>query len=192
MATTEVVVGRIGRPHGVKGEVSVELRTDEPGRRYADGAVLRTRTPQGVAPNEPDRPARLTVLGTRWHQSRLLVTFAELPDRTTAETVRGLVLVTDVDTAESPEDPEEFYDHQLVGLTMVTTDGVEVGKVTEVVHGAGQDLLAVRADGGREVLVPFVSALVPVVDLDGGRVQVADRPGLLTPLDDHEPGGAPA
>jgi 16S rRNA processing protein RimM len=192
MATTEVVVGRIGRPHGVRGEVSVELRTDEPDRRYADGAVLRTRTPQGVAPDARDRPAVLTVLGTRWHQSRLLVTFAELPDRTTAETVRGLVLVTDVDTAESPEDPEEFYDHQLVGLTMVTTDGVEVGKVTEVVHGAGQDLLAVRADGGREALVPFVSALVPVVDLDAGRVQVADRPGLLTPLHDPEPGDAPA
>ncbi len=191
MATTEVVVGRIGRAHGVRGEVSVELRTDEPGRRYAEGAVLRTRTPQGVAPSEPGRPARLTVVGTRWHQSRLLVTFAELPDRTAAETVRGLTLVTDVDTAESPEDPEEFYDHQLVGLTMVTTDGVEIGEVTEVVHGVAQDLLAVRDDVGREVLVPFVSALVPVVDLDGGRVQVADRPGLLASVEDPGPGDAP-
>jgi 16S rRNA processing protein RimM len=184
MATTEVVVGRIGRAHGVKGEVSVELRTDEPERRYAEGAVLRTRTAQGVAPSEPGHPAQLTVLRTRWHQSRLLVTFAEVPDRTAAESVRGLTLVTDVDAAETPEDPEEFYDHQLVGLTMVTTRGVEVGKVTEVLHSAGQDLLAVRTDDDREVLVPFVSALVPVVDLAAGRVQVADRPGLLTPLDD--------
>jgi 16S rRNA processing protein RimM len=184
MATTEVVVGRIGRAHGVKGEVSVELRTDEPDRRFRDGAVLRTQAPHGQPVLGPDRPARLTVLRTRWHQARLLVTFAELVDRTAAETVRGLTLVTDVDAAETPEDPEEFYDHQLVGLTVVTTDGAVVGEVTEVVHGSGQDLLAVRAEG-REVLVPFVSALVPVVDVAGGRVEVADRPGLLAPLDDE-------
>jgi 16S rRNA processing protein RimM len=182
VTTTEVVVGRIGRAHGVKGEVSVEPRTDEPDRRFVDGAVLRTRTPQGAAP-APPRPSSLTVLHTRWHQSRLLVTFEELADRTAAETVRGLTLLTDVDTAESPEDPEEFYDHQLVGLAMVTTEGVPVGEVTEVVHGAGQDLLVVRAADGREVLVPFVTAIVPVVDVTGGTVQVADRPGLLTPLD---------
>jgi 16S rRNA processing protein RimM len=111
------------------------------------------------------------------------VTFAELPDRTAAETVRGLTLLTDVDTAESPDDPEEFYDHQLVGLSMVSTEGAPVGEVTEVVHSAGQDLLVVRATDGREVLVPFVAALVPVVDVAGGTLQVADRPGLLTPLD---------
>jgi 16S rRNA processing protein RimM len=182
MSTTEVVVGQIGRPHGVKGEVSVEVRTDEPGRRFADGAVLATRAPSGGAPHGPDRPATLTVRSTRWHQSRLLVTFTELGDRTAAEAVRGLTLVTDVDATEVPEDPEEFYDHQLVGLAVVTTDGTSVGEVTEVLHGAGQDLLAVCTPEGREVLVPFVSALVPVVDVRAGRVEVADRPGLLTPL----------
>jgi 16S rRNA processing protein RimM len=184
VGTTEVVVGRIGRAHGVHGEVSVEPRTDEPGRRFADGAVLGTRTPQGTAPQGPDRPSRLTVVRTRWHQSRLLVTFAELSDRTAAETVRGLTLVTDVDTAETPDDPEEFYDHQLVGLAVVTTDGAPVGEVTEVLHSAGQDLLSVHTGDGREVLVPFVSALVPVVDVPGGKLEVADRPGLLTPLDE--------
>ena len=185
MATTEVVVGRIGRAHGVKGEVSVEPRTDEPDRRFADGALLRTQTPQGAVPQGPDRPSSLTVRRTRWHQSRLLVTFAELADRTAAERVHGLVLVTDVDTAEVPADPDEFYDHQLVGLAAVTTDGAPVGEVVEVVHGAAQDVLTVRTPDGREVLVPFVSALVPVVDVPGGRLEVADRPGLLTPLDDH-------
>jgi 16S rRNA processing protein RimM len=184
MTTTEVVVGRVGRAHGVKGEVSVEPRTDEPQRRFADGAVLRTRTPQGTAPTPP-RPTSLTVAGTRWHQSRLLVTFAELADRTAAESVRGLTLLTDVDTAEAPDDPEEFYDHQLVGLTVESTDGAPVGEVTEVVHGAGQDLLVVRAADGREVLVPFVSALVPVVDVAARRIQVEDRPGLLGPLPDE-------
>ena len=184
MSTTEVVIGRIGRPHGVKGEVSVEVRTDEPARRFADGVVLGTRTPQGVAPSGPPHcPATLTVQRTRWHQDRLLVTFAELADRTAAEVVRGLSLVTDVDLSEVPDDPEEYYDHQLVGLAAVTTDGAPVGEVTDVIHGA-QDLLALRTPDGREVLVPFVAALVPVVDVPGGRLEVADRPGLLTPLPD--------
>jgi len=186
MATTEVVVGRIGRAHGVKGEVSVELRTDEPARRFADGAVLRTRTPQGGAPHGPGRPSSLTVARTRWHQSRLLVTFEEVPDRTAAEAVRGLTLLTDVDVTETPEDPEEFYDHQIVGLAVVTTDGGPVGEVAEVVHGSGQDLLVVSAQDGREILVPFVSALVPVVDVAAGRLEVADRPGLVTPLPDED------
>ena len=184
MSTTEVVIGRIGRPHGVKGEVSVEVRSDEPERRFADGSVLGTRTPRGLAPTRPDQPASLTVLRTRWHQARLLVTFAELADRTAAEAVRGLTLVTEIDLSEAPEDPEEFYDHQLVGLAAVTTDGAPVGEVTDVIHGAGQDLLALRTPDGREVLVPFVTALVPVVDVPGGRLEVADRPGLLTPLPD--------
>ena len=184
MSTTEVVVGRIGRPHGVKGEVSVEVRTDEPGRRFADGSVLGTRTPQGAVPSGPDRPVSLSVERTRWHQDRLLVTFAELADRTAAEAVRGLTLVTEIDLSEAPEDPEEFYDHQLVGLAAVTTDGAPVGEVTDVIHGAGQDLLALRTTDGRDVLVPFVTALVPVVDVPRGRLEVADRPGLLTPLPD--------
>ena len=177
----EVVVGRIGKAHGVKGEVSVEPRTDEPERRFADGAVLSTRTPRGIEPHTADRPTTLTVRRTRWHQSRLLVTFVGVDDRTAAEKLRGLSLVLDLDPDEVPEDPEEFYDHQLVGLAVSTTDGRAVGEVSEVLHSTGQDLLAVRTGAGTEVLVPFVSALVPVVDVRGGRVEVVDRPGLLDP-----------
>ena len=177
----EVLVGRIGRAHGVRGEVSVEPRTDEPERRFADGAVLDTRTPTGAAP-PADRPASLVVSRTRWHQSRLLVTFAGVEDRTAAEALRGLSLVTVTDPDETPEDPEEFYDHQLVGLRVHTTDGVPVGEVADVLHATGQDLLAVRKPDGVEVLVPFVSQLVPVVDVREGRLEVADRPGLLEPL----------
>ena len=117
----EVVVGRIGKVHGLRGEVSVEPRTDEPDRRFADGAVLRTQTPRGTAPHGADRPTSLTVRTVRWHQSRLLVTFDEVADRTAAEALRGLTLVVDVDIAEEPDDPEEFYDHQLVGLAVSTT-----------------------------------------------------------------------
>jgi len=182
----EVVVGRIGKAHGVKGEVSVEPRTDEPERRFAVGAVLATRTPRGDEPHGAQRPAALTVRRTRWHQSRLLVTFEGVDDRTAAEALRGLSLAVRVDPAETPEDPEEFYDHQLVGLAVSTADGEPVGEVADVVHGTAQDLLAVRTPDGREVLVPFVTALVPVVDVPGGRVEVVDRPGLLAPLPDDE------
>ncbi len=182
----EVVVGRIGRAHGIKGEVSVEPRTDEPDRRFVDGTVLVTRTPQGTEPHGPARPTTLTVHRSRWHQSRLLVTFEGVEDRTAAEALRGLSLVTEVDPAEVPEDPEEFYDHQLVGLQVSTTEGVAVGEVTDVIHGTGQDLLAVRTTEGAEVLVPFVSQLVPLVDVPGGRLEVADRPGLLSPLADED------
>jgi 16S rRNA processing protein RimM len=190
MSGTEVVVGRIGKPHGVRGEVSVELRTDEPGRRFAPGAVVRTQAPQGGEPHGPGRPGALTVRSTRWHQSRLLVVFEEVRDRDEAEAVRGLLLAVEVDPSESPEDPEEYYDHQLVGLAVVTADGAPVGQVTEVVHGPAQDLLSVRSGDGREILVPFVAQLVPEVDLATGRVVVMDTPGLLAPAVEDEEGGA--
>ncbi|MGZ8743227.1 MAG: ribosome maturation factor RimM [Nocardioides sp.] len=187
-STRQVVVGRIGKPHGIRGVVSVESRTDEPDKRFAAGTVLTTETPRGSAPHGPGRPARLTVKSVRWHQGRPLVTFTEIHDRNAAEAARGLVLVAEVPEDEVPEDPEEFYDHQLIGLHVVTTEGDAVGEVGSVVHGAAQDLLVVNAADGREVLVPFVAALVPEVDLAGRRVVVADRPGLLTELDDEEQG----
>ena len=103
--------------------MSVEPRTDEPERRFADGAVLGTRTPRGAEPHATDRPTTLTVRRTRWHQSRLLVTFAASTTAPPPRRCAGSSLVVDVDPAEVPEDPEEFYDHQLVGLAVVTTDG---------------------------------------------------------------------
>lgn len=176
MSSTEhqsVVVGRIGRAHGIKGEVSVEPRTDEPERRFAVGNALDARVPGGVL-----RSAALTVEGVRWHQGRMLVRFAEFRDRNAAEAARGTLVEVQVEPDEAPADPEEFYDRQLIGLMVRTTDGVEVGPITSVIHGAAQDILAIKANG-REVLVPFVSELVPQVDLAGGFVVVADRPGLL-------------
>ena len=190
MSATEVVVGQIGKAHGLKGEVSVQVRTDEPERRFADGAVLATEAPRGGPPQGAERPTTLTVQSSRWHQSRLLVTFVEVGDRTQAEAVRGLTLLTTVDDTEVPEDPDEYYDHQLVGLHAETTGGEAVGELVEVVHGSAQDLLSIRAADGREVLVPFVAQLVPTVDVSGGRVVVEDRPGLLTPAVEDEEGGA--
>lgn len=182
--TLEVVVGRIGKPHGLRGEVTVELRSDEPDRRFAVGTSLRAERPQGAAAPWPT----LTVSATRWHQSTLLVRFEEIPDRTTAEAARGLMLHVTVAADESPDDPDEYYDHQLVGLAAEDVDGRPLGEVTGVLHGA-QDLLQIRTPDGREALVPFVTALVPEVDLAGGRVVVADRPGLVTPFPDDERSG---
>lgn len=185
-AGIEVVVGRIGKPHGIRGEVTLDVRTDEPDRRFAPGTVLRAQAPAGA----DRRPTSLTVARARWHQSTLLVTFTELEDRTAAEAVRGTVLHATLAPDEVPEDPEEFYDHQLVGLAVVDLDGTALGEVTAVVHGSAQDLLTVRTPTGRDALVPFVSALVPEVDLAAGRVVVADRPGLVTPFPDDKAEGA--
>jgi 16S rRNA processing protein RimM len=192
--STTVVVGRIGKAHGLKGELSVEPRTDEPDRRFADGAVLTTETPSGGPPHGPGRPKALTVTATRWHQSRLLVTFEQIADRNQADAARGLILLATIDEGESPEDPEEYYDHQLVGLEVVTTDGRNVGRLAAVIHGYAQDLLSITDEHGREVLVPFVRALVPTVDVPHGKIVVEDRPGLLAPADNEaiedEAGGA--
>ena len=175
-------MGRVGRPHGIRGEVTVEVRTDEPGRRFADGTVLRAEPPRGSA-----SPLRaLSVAGSRWHRSTLLVRFEELPDRDTAESARGILLFATVEVADSPEDPDEFYAHQLVGLAAYDEQGTHLGEVSALVRGGAQDLLTVRTPDGREALVPFVKALVPEVDVAGGKVVVADRPGLVTPLEEAE------
>ena len=181
MDTIEVVVGRIGKPHGVRVEVTLDLRSDEPERRFAPGSVLLAEAPRGSAYPH----ATLTVARARWHQTTLLVTFEEMADRNAAEAARGVLLRAEIPADESPEDPDEFYDHQLVGLAAHDVDGSPLGEVTGLVHGGAQDLLAVRTPEGRDTLVPFVKALVPEVDLAGGRVVIADRPGLVTPLPDE-------
>lgn len=182
MEGIEVVVGRIGKPHGLRGEVTVDVRTDEPDRRFTVGARLRAQAARGAA----GIPAHLTVASTRWHQGVLLAGFEEAGDRTAAEGLRGTVLHVTLDPEETPEDPEEFYDHQLLGLAVHDLGGALIGTVSGVVHGGAQDLLQVKATDGRDTLVPFVSALVPEVDLAGLRVVVADRPGLVTPLPDDD------
>ncbi|MCD4536013.1 ribosome maturation factor RimM [Nocardioides sp. cx-169] len=180
MSTIEVVVARIGKPHGIRGEVTLELRTDEPDRRFAAGTTLSLQKPAGSAFGH----RALTVARTRWHQTTLLATFEELASRNDAEAARGVLLVATVDPHETPEDPDEFYDHQLVGLAAYDVDGRALGTVTAITHGGAQDLLTVTTPEGREGLVPFVKELVPEVDVPGGRLVVADRPGLVTPLED--------
>lgn len=181
MESIEVLVGRIGKPHGVRGFVTVDVRTDEPERRYAPGAVLRAEPPKGSSYAAKE----LTVEGARWHQQTLLVAFEEIADRNDAEAARGTLLYAEIAADETPEDPEEYYDHQLVGLEVYDTEGTRRGEVTGLVHGGAQDLLTIKTPTRRDVLVPFVTALVPEVDLAAGKIVVADRPGLLEPVEDE-------
>ena len=177
-----MLVGRIGKPHGIRGFVTVEVRTDEPDRRFAEGTVLRAQPPKGSA----SAVEQLTVEGARWHGQVLQVAFEEITDRNEAESVRGTLLFADVPAQETPEDPDEYYDHQLVGLTAFDEEGRELGTVTALVHGGAQDLLTIRTPDRRDALVPFVKALVPVVDLAERKVIIADRPGLVTPFGEDE------
>ena len=212
-----LVVGRVSRPHGIRGDVVVEIRTDDPGQRFASGRMLATQ-PEALGP--------LTVAGARPHAGGLIVSFTGVSDRDGAEQLRGAWLVIDSADVPAPEDPDEFHDHQLIGLDVVTAGGRHVGTVADVRHH-GQDLLVIRpcageppggsgtavdaalapgsgtgvgrgadlapAGGARrgpvsatvgtqgeaEILVPFVSAIVPEVDLRAGRLIIDPPPGLL-------------
>ncbi|WP_019549125.1 ribosome maturation factor RimM [Streptomyces sulphureus] len=166
----QLVVARIGRAHGIKGEVTVEVRTDEPELRLGPGAVLAT---------DPPEAGPLTIEQGRVHSGRLVLRFAGVNDRTAAEGLRNTLLVAEVDPDEQPEDPEEFYDHQLTDLDVVTVEGVAVGRVSEVAHLPSQDLLIVGTPEGGEVMIPFVTEIVPEVDLDEQRLVVDPPPGLL-------------
>lgn len=163
----KVVVGRIGRAHGIRGDLGVDIRTDEPERRFAPGSSV---VYDGGA---------LTIVSARHHSGRLIVRFEGIDDRNAAETLHGKILEVEVDDDELPEDPEEFYDHQLIGLEARVGDKV-IGAVSQVIHMPEQDTLAITTDTG-EILVPFVLDLVPEVDVRGGFVLIADMPGLLNP-----------
>lgn len=163
-----LVVGRIGRAHGVRGDVFVEPFTDEPEERFATGTLLELAAGGG-----------LTVVDMRWHSGKMLVRFAGVDDRSAAEALRGGELVIDADPAVLPDDPDEFYDYQLVGLSVRMLEGTVVGTVSEVVHLPGQDLLAVNRPDGSQTLIPFVAAFVPEVDVVEGTVTITPPPGLL-------------
>ncbi|WP_043634909.1 ribosome maturation factor RimM [Nonomuraea candida] len=165
----QLVVGRIGRPHGVRGDVTVEVRTDDPELRFAAGTAIAT---------DPADRGPLVVAGRRWHKGMLLVSFEGVADRDAAEELRGTMLVIDSAEVTPPEDPDEFHDHQLIGLAVQTVAGEPVGEVEDVLHH-GQDLLVVRRKGQEDALIPFVKALVPEVDLEGGRLVVDPPEGLL-------------
>ena len=164
-----LTVGRVGKPQGLRGEVTVEVRTDAPEQRFAAGAVLLT---------DPGERGPLTVESTRSQNGRLMVAFAGIADRTQAETLRDTLLQVDASDVAVSDDPDEFHDTQLVGLRAELADGSSLGAVCDVLHLPHGDVL-VLSHAGREVLVPFVSSIVPEVDLAGGRIVVDPPEGLL-------------
>lgn len=165
----EIVVGRVGRAHGIRGEVRVESRTDSVDVRFAVGAVLRLDGGRGA----------LTVRSARSHGGGLVVRFAEVADRSAAEALAGATLYADVPDDERPNDAEEYYDRQLIGLQACTPDGAAIGSIVDVLHLPEQEVLVVDKIDGAEALVPFVQEFVPSVDLDNAIVVIDDRPGLL-------------
>jgi 16S rRNA processing protein RimM len=166
-----LVVGRIGKPQGLRGEATVQVRTDDPDARFAAGAVLLT---------DPVERGPLTVAASRWQNGRLVVAFEDVADRNAAELLRNTLLQVDARTLPPPEDEDEFHDHVLRGMTAELADGTVVGEVVDVLHLPHGDVLVVRRVGsGGEALVPFVREIVPEVDVSQRRVVLTPPEGLL-------------
>lgn len=167
MCGVSFLVARIGKPHGLRGEVTVQVHTDDPHARFAPGTVLRA---------EGDgAPPQLTVRSARTHQGTWLLAFEETGDRTAAEALRGVRLSAEADTSGD----EGWYEDELVGLRVLDPAGAPLGEVAGLEIGASQDRLVIRLPGDATAEVPFVAALVPVVDIERGIVVVDAPPGLL-------------
>lgn len=179
---TQLRVGRLVKAHGLKGALKLELYTDDPDGRFVPGAVFTLQVPD----SSPWFGKTVEVREFRWMNSHPVVFFAGVDDRTAAESLVRAILWIDEDTDAVTED-DAWYDHQLVGLDVVR-DGDHVGRVLRVEHLPAQDLLVIAHDD-REVLIPFVKAIVPEVDVAAGRVVVTPPPGLLEdlPAEQDEP-----
>ena len=175
-----VRIARIGKPHGVRGEVTVQLFTDDPESRFAPASTLSVHWPQGAPDAAARLPETLTASGFRWNKKVLIARFEEITDRNRAEEMRGSQLFADTHEVELADD--EWHQDDLLGLTAVDTtrDDREVGKVTALISGAAQDLLEVEVAGQRRrILIPFVAEIVPEIDLEAGRVMLTPPAGLL-------------
>ena len=165
----QLQVARIGKPHGIRGEVTVQVMTDAPEDRFVPGTELTV---------EPASKGPLTVISARWNKDILLLGFEEIVDRNGAEELRGAMLSVDTDELEDEDDDEGWYEHELVGLQAKVGDEV-VGTVSGLRTLTVQDLLVVNDNEGREVLVPFVEAIVPEVSIEGGYVLLTPPAGLF-------------
>lgn len=163
-----VQVARIGKPHGIRGEVTVQVLTDAPQDRFVPGAVIEI---------EHATLKTVTIESARWNKDILLLAFAEILDRNQAETVRGSKLFIDSETTED-EDENAWYEHELEGLD-VRVDGAVIGKITALRTGDAQDLLVIETTAGDEVYLPFVHGMVPEVDVKGGFIVATPPVGLF-------------
>ncbi len=173
----DVVVARIGKPHSLRGEVTVQLHTDEPQVRFVPGATFATQAEPGTGV-----PRSLTLRSARLHNGTWLLAFEQIPDRTGAESLRGTRLVVEKESAavlEQDEPGDAWYEDELAGLVVVTRDGTRVGSVSSLELAPSQDLLVVTLDAGGTAYIPFVSAIVPEVDVAAGRIVIEPPEGLL-------------
>jgi len=178
---TQLRVGRLTKAHGLKGAIKVELYTDEPDKRFVPGAVFTLQVPE----ESPWFGKTLELTELRWYNEHAVAFFVGVPDRTAAESLIKAILWIDVE-GETATEPDAWYDHQLVGLS-VERDGLKVGKVIRVEHMPAQDLLVISTPKG-DVMLPFVKALVPAVDLDKGIVTITPPGGLFEEIvDEDEP-----
>ena len=173
-ADSRLLVARIGKPHGLHGEVTVQTHTDDPEVRYVPGVTYETEAAAGTGV-----PRSLTLRSVRLHQQTWLLGFEEIPDRTGAESLRGTRLFIDAEAAVAVDEDDAWYEDELVGLAAVDPQGATLGEVTGLRTGAVQDQLVLRLTTGSEALVPFVEAIVPEVDIAAGRVVIDAPPGLL-------------
>jgi 16S rRNA processing protein RimM len=179
-----LVVGQVFRAHGVHGEVVVDVRTDAPAERFAVGSVLVTdsaavRHLQTVPAGAWVPPPTVTVESVRPHQDKLLIVFDGIYDRNLAEVMRGVLLCVDSEQIPASDDPDEFHDHELVGLAVVDSEGERLGELLRIDHAPAHDLLVVRLTDGRTGLVPFVREIVPEVDVARGRIVITPPEGLF-------------
>ena len=164
-----LVVGRIGRAHGVRGEVTVEIRTDDPDSRFAIGTTLAT---------DPENKGPLTIRDARFHSGTLLLSFNGFDDRTSVESLRNVLLLSDVNPKEANATEDDFHISQIVGSSVIDGEGIDWGLVVDVMHLPAQDTLVIDHNG-REILVPFVKAFVPKVDIDKKIITVNSIESLL-------------
>jgi 16S rRNA processing protein RimM len=176
----QLQVARIGKPHGIRGEVTVQVLTDAPGDRFVPGTEFVV---------EPASAGPLTVSSARWNKDILLLGFDEIATRNEAETLRGAKLF--IETEELDEDDDEgWYEHELVGLEARVGSQV-VGKVAALNTMPVQDLLVVTTPAGEEVLIPFVEQIVPEVNIGEGFVLLTPPDGLFELNSDQDAGTDP-
>jgi len=173
---SQLRVGRLTKAHGLKGAIKLELFTDDPGRRFVPGAVFTLQVPTG----SPWHGKTLELVELRWYNQHAVGFFKDVPDREAAEALAKAILWIDQDDEEQPDEEDAWYDHQLVGLAVVR-DGEKIGTITRLEHLPAQDLLIVKTPAG-EVMIPFVKAIVPSVDITTGIVTITPPPGLLEEL----------
>jgi len=181
---SQLRIGRLTKAHGLKGGIKVEMFTDDPDGRFTPGAVFTLQVPDSSAWHNKT----IELVELKWYNSHAVAFFKDVPDRSVAETLIKAILWVDHDLAEVPEEEDAWFDHQLLGLS-VMRDGVKVGSVTAIDHFPAQDLLTVKTETG-DVLVPFVKAIVSAVDVKAGTLTVTPPVGLFEELPDDEQPGA--